>query len=826
MSVIGSNILAGASGQGGGYNLTNSLRFRSSASAYLNRTATTPTDAKKGTLSMWVKRGLLTLATSPNNGDLVGSGDGFAMVQFYDTSLYFGERGSNGYISTAAVFRDPSAWYHVFCVFDTTLATANDRLQIWVNNVRQATGTFNVAPTLNSSFKFLNENSTVYNLGAENSSSSVRNNFDGYLAETNFIDGQALTPSSFGETSTDTGVWIPKKFVGTYGTNGFYLKFTDTTSTSTLGTDFSGNSNTWTVNNISLTAGSTYDSMTDVPTLTSATVANYAVFNPLNKSTVGTATPSNGNLNVLLDRSSNNPWIQSTIAFPSSGKWYLEYSQTSIDTGSTPYNFIGVMDVTTPISTPVSSVTGVRGYYLWDGQKRSGTTATSYGSATALNDIIGVAVDMDSGKIWFAVNNTWVNSGSPTGGTNAAFTDLTGTTWSFFNSILGETSSNSFVNFGQRPFSYTPPTGFVALNTFNLPTPTIGATASTTANKYMDVLTWTGNGASSRAITGLNFQPDWVWDKMRSDSYQHAIVDSVRGGNQVLHSNSTSAEDTNWQYGYVSSFDSNGFTIQAGSTSSENWNLNAATFVAWNWNAGGSTVTNTTGSINSQVRASTTAGFSIVTWTLGSTNNSTIGHGLGVAPSMIIVKNRSAVAQWLVYQSANTSSPATQYLALEATQATTTDSRAWNNTLPTSSVFTIGNAAWWGSSSNNMVAYCFAPIAGYSAFGSYTGNGSTDGPFVYTGFRPKYWLIKRTDSSDFWVTDNSVTSPYNLTSKYLLPNTADAEGDTGSNPAGQAMDVLSNGFKLRNTNSGRNASGGTYIYMAFAENPFKYSLAR
>jgi len=187
---------------------------------------------------------------------------------------------------------------------------------------------------------------------------------------------------------------------------------------------------------------------------------------------------------------------------------------------------------------------------------------------------------------------------------------------------------------------------------------------------------------------------------------------------------------------------------------------------------------------------------------------------------MIITKLRTDASNWNVFHS---SVGNTGILNLNTTGATITNSQYWNNTSPTSSVFTTGT---WYTGSLTAVAYCFAQVAGYSAFGSYTGNGSTDGPFVYTGFRPKYWLIKRTDSADYWVTDNSVTSPYNPATKYLLPSTSDAEGDTGSNTAGQLMDVLSNGFKLRNTNSGRNASGGTYIYMAFAENPFKYSLAR
>jgi hypothetical protein len=582
-----------------------------------------------------------------------------------------------------------------------------------------------------------------------------------------------------------------------------------------LGKDFSGNANYWVTNNISITAGTTYDSMTDVPTLTSATASNYAVFNPLNKSTVGTATPSNGNLNVLLDRSSNDPWIQSTIAFPSSGKWYLEYSQTSIDVGSIPYNFIGVMDVTTPISTPVSSVTGVRGYYLWDGRKRSGTTATSYGSATALNDIIGVAVDMDSGKIWFAVNNTWVNSGSPTGGTNAAFTDLTGTTWSFFNSILGQTSSNSFVNFGQRPFTYTPPTGFVALNTFNLPTPTIGATASTTANKYFDAKLYTGNGGT-QSITGFNFSPDFIWAKSRSNAVNHNIYDSIRGVNKLLSSSLTDAEYTGGTG--LTSFNSDGYT-----TGSDSWlNASGQTYVAWGWDANGTGVTNTAGSITSTVSANTSAGFSIVTYTGNGTSGATVGHGLGVSPSMVILKRRDSSSNWQVK---HTSLNANQNLELNSTAAVDTAPGSGYISAISSTTLTLLNG---GSAITNVngsgatyVAYCFAPIAGYSAFGSYTGNGSTDGTFVYTGFRPRFVMFKRTDAVEQWAIRDTARDTYNASELELFPNLSNAEEDNNL-----GIDLISNGFKIRNSANRYNASGGTYIYMAFAETPQKFALGR
>jgi hypothetical protein len=807
-----------------GYNLTNSLRFRASANAYLSRTGSTATDAKKATYSFWFKRGALTTGQWLFTG---GAGGAVTLIGFNGSSDAFSvlltDVSGEGNITTA-VFRDPSAWYHFVIAIDTTQATTADRAKIYVNGVLQTVTLANGGIGINSNWGFNTAN--TLNIGRYTGGSSYT---DGYMTEINFIDGQALTPSSFGETSTSTGVWIPKKFVGTYGTNGFYLPFTDNSALTTssnvgLGKDFSGNSNYFATNNISITAGSTYDSMTDVPTLTSATAANYATFNPLNSANNGTL--GGGNLNI--DSNSGSASAQTTAGTMSmkSGKYYFEYTrvQSSNDT-----RFGIIRDDKFISGSNVGLSASEYGYYVISSGTLSvdGTTTSSWITAFSQGDVGMIAYDADTGKVWFGRNGTWGGSGDPAAGTNPAATVNSFATYGYtaWVRVIGGGSpaiEQGAINFGQRPFAYTPPTGFVRLNTFNLTTPTIGATAATTANKYFDVLTWTGNGASSRAITGLNFQPDWVWDKMRSDAYQHAIVDSVRGGNQVLHSNSTSAEDTNWQYGYVSSFDSNGFTIQAGSTSSENWNLNAATFVAWNWNAGGSTVTNTTGSISSQVRASTTAGFSIVTYTGNGTGGATVGHGLGVAPSMIIIKVRNATARWVFYQKDVTTAN-NQFLELNSTTGVdTSGTNFWTISSINSTTFGLGTNADTNGSTLTFVAYCFTPIAGYSAFGSYTGNGSSDGTFVFTGFRPRWLMIKRTDATQNWAIVDTSRDTFNVSNKRLFANLSDAE-DTGIS---NFVDLLSNGFKFRDSNVSCNASGGTYIYMAFAENPFKYANAR
>jgi hypothetical protein len=294
----------------------------------------------------------------------------------------------------------------------------------------------------------------------------------------------------------------------------------------------------------------------------------------------------------------------------------------------------------------------------------------------------------------------------------------------------------------------------------------------------------------------------------------HFLFDSVRGATNVLGSNQTIVEYSNGDFG----LGTNQFTVgDNGGSDDYNPNKNAATYVAWLWAAGGAAVTNTSGTISSQVSANPTAGFSIVTYTGNGTGGATIGHGLGVAPSMIIVKARGNAYNWMVY---HTSIGNTGAINLNLTAVTTTSSTWWNNTSPTSSVFTVGTDANMNQSSATYVAYCFAPIAGYSAFGSYTGNGSTDGPFVYLGFRPRFIMRKRTDTTAYWVVYDTARNTYNVVGEDLYPNDSLA----GSNDF--VMDILSNGFKIRGSGANINANGGTYIYMAFAESPFKYSNAR
>ena len=322
-------------------------------------------------------------------------------------------------------------------------------------------------------------------------------------------------------------------------------------------------------------------------------------------------------------------------------------------------------------------------------------------------------------------------------------------------------------------------------------------------NTYFNTILYTGDGTDPRAITGVGFQPDFVWNKPRSSANSHALLDSVRGATKFLSSDVTDAEYT--YTNSLQSFDSDGFTC-GGNFS---FNQNTVTYVSWNFLASNTTASNTDGSITSTVSANTTSGFSIVSYT-GTGANATVGHGLGSAPAFIIVKSRSSTDWWITYHKSN---GATKYMPLNFTNAVATNSGIWNDTEPTSSVFSIGTNGGTNGSGNNYIAYCFAEKKGFSKFGSYTGNGNADGTFIYTGFKPAWIMRKDTTQINEWTLIDSTRSPFNQTNQTLVPNASDIEdGDFD-------IDILSNGFKCRTSESAHNQSGVNYIYMAFAENP-------
>jgi len=785
-----------------GYKISRSVRTRASATAYFNRTPASATNQTTWTWSGWVKRGSLggtqcLFCAGPSTAT-TNTYIGFSSDQFYFANYI--SSSANGYILTTPVYRDPSAWYHVVVVWNTTDATATNRLKFYLNGTLITNGT----PTQNTTSAI--NAVTAHRLGVDTSGNNQY--FDGYITEINFIDGQALTPSSFGEINPVTGVWQPKKYTGTYGTNGFYLNFSDNSAATAaaIGKDYSGNGNNWTPNNISVTAGATYDSMLDVPTPYADGGngrGNYATLNPLDTATTMQASLASGNLDLNANTAaSGNGNSRATIAV-NSGKWYFE---------ATLSGYVGSSNLRAGWDFAIAGV----------GTGSSGITG-AYKDVSS-NQTVIIAVDLDNLLAWVGSNGTW-DAGDPSAGTGGTSISLSGYLAVPFvrdNSATAGNGGKWSVNFGQRPFSYTSPTGFKALNTQNLPAPTISNGAA-----YMAANIFTGNSATqtvNNSVNNVSFQPDLIWFKNRSNALDHAILDAVRGGTPplFLSSNLTTAEGSTGG-GESITYNSNGFAVIS---NNQRINFSGHTYVAWQWNAGNSTVTNTSGSISAQVRANPTAGFSVVTYTGNGSNGATVGHGLGVVPAMMIIKSRnygSVGWDWIVYhRSLNTS---TEYLVLNSTAAKATAAGLWSTSSSTfgfPTAYSTTNSAGVTSPYSNFVAYCFAAVAGYSAFGSYTGNGSTDGPFIYCGFRPRYFWCKRTDSTGSWQLHDTSRSTYNAAAEELYPNATAAE-DTS-----WLVDFLSNGVKIRSNSSSTdsNATGGTYIFAAFAENPFKNSLAR
>jgi hypothetical protein len=778
----------------GGYQIERSLRFNSSDSAYLSRTPASAGNRKTWTWAGWVKlssgtRNWLFSASESVNSAIEVFSDG----RFY---VYHGS-GSPGWVGWSGVLRDYSAWYHITVVVDTTQATEANRIKAYINGNQI---TFNEGNQPAQNYEPTNgiNSTSLHNICRHFSGSAYTVNC--YLADIHFIDGQALDPTSFGEFDTN-GVWQPKAYAGSYGTNGFHLPFSDNSTAAALGTDTSGNGNTWTVNNLSVTAGAGNDSLVDSPTnygtdsgAGGEVRGNYATLNPLDRSTY--ITVNNGNLDAANPSQGSWYMARGTIGM-SSEKWYWEVTATNVAGGTVIF---GIANGTASLDSFPGNSSGGHGY----GYNGTLYGAGSSGDATAISsgDVIGFAFNADAGTLALYRNGA-LQSGSFSGLASGPY----------FPAIGLYTPGSCSLNFGQRPFAYTAPSGFKALCTTNLAEPTIadGSTA-------MDVKLYTGNG-STQTISGLGFSPDLAWVKSRSSTYDNILFDTVRTATKQLISNSTGAEAT--YANSLTAFNSDGFSVGSDAVI----NNNASTYVAWTWDAGSSTVTNTQGSITSQVRANPGAGFSVVTYTgIGSAITETIGHGLGVAPSFMLVKQRNQSYRWNVYHKSvgGIEEGFNWRLELSSTNAAVIDYVSWGGILPTSTVFSMsGNAANELNINNgNYVAYCFAPVAGYSSFGSYTGNGLADGPFVYTGFRPRWVLIKAISlSSDNWWVDFPTEANANLLGKSLAPNSSIPE-------ASQLVDFLSNGFKVRNTYSSHNQSGSDYIYAAFAEHPFATARAR
>ena len=568
--------------------------------------------------------------------------------------------------------------------------------------------------------------------------------------------------------------------------------------------------NNWTPNNLSVTAGAGNDSLTDTPTSYGTDTGaggevggNYCTWNPL-ANTAGAL--SNGNLHL---GGTSSPFVRcnSTLAV-SSGKWYFEATLTTAQA----FTSVGIGQGFITNKYPGEDALSYA-QTLEAGTRINNNAQPAYGTALTNGNVFMCAFDLDNNKIFFGKNGTWFNSSNPVAGTSPAYTLAAGT----YCPIARPYSTGAVLdaNFGQRPFAYAAPSGFKALCDTNLPTPTIAKGSS-----VFDTKLYTGNG-STQTISGLGFSPDFVWIKQRDSTNvaSHVLVDIVRGNNNVLRTNGSDAENSVGinpaLYDGITNLSTTSFDVVKGSSTVYNGtNGSGKSYVAWAWDAGSSTVTNTAGTITSQVRANASAGFSVVTYT-GTGANATVGHGLGVAPSLILCKTRAVAVQWTVYHA---SLGKDLLLGLNTTDASIFYSNYWGSAV-TSTVFGLQNLAG-GNNNGNMVAYCFAPVSGYSSFGSYTGNDSADGPFVFCNFRPAVVLVKMSSSTGNWTILDDKREGYNVDNNPLYPNLFATEGAT------DLIDITSNGFKVRTTDAAFNTNAGTYIYAAWASSPFAYSRAR
>ena len=786
-----------------------SLRFNKSDSTYLNRTPSSSSNRKTWTWSSWLKK----QADVGNNRTIFTAGqtdgnDNIAVIGFRETDNLWVYEVTSDFtyqLKTTRLLRDCSAWFHIVVAFDTTQGTASDRVKLYVNGVQETSFATETYPSQNHDSYFSTTN--LHNIGRYNGGSTQY--FDGYMAEINFVDGQQLDPSYFGFTDPRTGIWMPKRYEGTYGTNGFYLDFSDNSSTASLGIDKSPNGNDFTANNFSVAAGVGNDSLEDTPT------NNFCTLNSLNSIVRENSYPATLREGGLLMIGAD-VHAASTFHLPKSGKWYAEFSKY----GNGAPQAISVTRAN-KLMTSYDGSLGLADHvqYVSNGEIGNRTRGSTSDATTWQDDadiIVAIAVDMDNGSVYFARANTWINSGDPTSGsakTGAIATDLlTDNNGEHYIGVQGYNGSNSYgmyANFGQRPFTYTPPAGYKTLCTKNLPK-TVPSVIR--PKKHFDTLLYTGNDSSDRNIEGLEFQPDFVWIKNRDQSDGHQWVDVVRGANNTLFSNSNVGEEANNSNGHVNYFTSGGFNVDAGAGGDVN--ENNEDYVAWCWKAGGAAVTNNDGSITTQVSANQKAGFSIMTYT-GTGSAGTCGHGLGAVPHMIISKRRDGSGNWTIYHKDLDHSSSTNHRVVRFNASAQTGSSVlYYGNDPTSTVQHQAAYTDLNGSSETYVAYCWTSISGYSKFGKYTGNGNSKGPYIHLGFRPAFIMLRRYDSGNNWhIADSKRQSSLNPVTAQIYPNLTSAE------VAQDDLDILSNGFKIRNSANFGNASSGTYIYMAFAEEP-------
>jgi len=786
------------------YEVDYSARFTDdiSGTAHLSRTPSSAGNRNTWTWSGWVRLG--------ETGDFYGlfgsgtSGSDWTGVYFNNNSIYFNTEiggSSVGQVYTTKLFRDVSAWYHVVIRFDNTEADSADRIRIYVNGDLQSLTT-NTAISSTSNEHYINSNISTM-MGAIPRGSATFP-LQGYLAEIHFVDGQSLAPTSFGVAKKE--VWLPRVYNGTYGTNGFYLDFG-----TNVANDQSGNSNNFTANNMNTTNDF---QIADSPTNVFA-IMNYNYRNG-DIRRAGLEAGANDNRGIFA----------SMAVPPNSGSWYWELVPNNNGSSTTNWQF-GICEVfrfNVSDDVPNSGNFYNNQYYLDGRIYKEGSniaSSTSWGAG----DVLGIRLDTTNNVMYFYVNDSAKGPYNTQPGVMYAPQVTAGAVKPAFYLNFGQDSSfsntktrQSFTDQNGYGNFYYGPGSAKALCTRNLSSSqTFELDTGEQPADHFDVVTWTGDGVSGRAIDGLNFSPDLVWIKARNIADSHHVFDTIRGATNRLMTDSNAAEGLGGNT--LLSFTSDGFTVSDNGAVNGNTN----TYVAWCWKAGGTASSNTDGSITSNVSANTTSGFSIVTWTGNGVDNSSIGHGLNSAPEMIITKKRNEADSWNTWHKHLTSG---SEIFLDTTAGETDDvnNASWGDNHPGSvgsSTFEVGYAGDMNASGKTMIAYCFHSVDGFSKIDNYKGNSSSDGPFVFTGFRPRFILIRRR-SGDPWIMHDTERSSNNGIRDWLEANSNGAE----QTYTGDLIDVYSNGFKIRYSGGAWNSSGETYLYMAFAEAPEKYGNAR
>ena len=745
------------------YEIDNSLLFDSGDGAYLTRTQDTGDSQQKGTFSWWMKRcsfgeetAIIAAAASSRFLARFSTGDELTLRLTNGTTEYT--------LTTDMVFRDPSAWYHCVWRIDVTQAVAANRSRLYVNG-SAVTFDGSSLPAQDTDVVGLGD-ATTQRIGILSHTTST-NQYNGYLAEFHYIDNASLDASSFGETNDD-GVWVPKEYDGAYGTNGFFLEFGDS---SAYGDDTSGNGNDFTSYNFG-TSGLFLSQKTDTPT------DNFCILNFLYKP-YSNITYRYGNLRIATTDSQWND-TAGTIAV-ASGKFYWEVTATTVSSEM----MLGVCspenaELNNDSTAGFFATSDGWGYYDNGDIYNNNSVASADPASYTDGDVLGFALNLTDDELKFYKNNSLQYTAS-----------LTASTYPLVPALaIAGSGTTAHANFGQVPFSYTPPTGHVALSTANLTAPAI-----TDPSEYYQTGPEYAGNASTQTITfdgNADMQPDIVWIKATDGGTKdHVLTNSVRGTGYNTVVNLTLAEDAATDV--VTAFNSDGFALgDASELFKGSTNSSSINYVSWNW------------------KESATAGMDIVTWT-GNATNRTISHSLGVVPNLMIVRGTSA-RDWMVYHSEMSSAPETDYMRLDSSAAIADESTIWNDTAPTSSVFSVGTGNGVNADTETYIGYLFANVEGFSKFGSYTGNNNSDGPFLNCGFKPNFLIVKKTASGN-WMLSDTRRNPYNPAASLLFPSTDDPN-TTGTD----YIDFLSNGCKFRHT-GGLNGAAD-YIFIAFAENPF------